>query len=254
MVHKKNREKNLVITKQLMKKDSNSQLDGQEILMEFFVTTFQKNLSRLKMGYHFNEKLKEKQSSNSFGVGFTDILMELTIPILNNPKLLEKIDFEYQYHISDIKQGQDSTFFSAIPDIDANIQNYKLNSQFGTVSKFYFYFLEAIKFFYVGIQEHLEFLSRQMQYLKKKFEGIQGFQQQMLKGFLEQMENEFLLIKIFIEDKETIKAFNNWFAFYFQHVLSLTKDAIIPEHYLSVYIKYQTFQSEIHKHYFNILG
>lgn len=76
----------------------------------------------------------------------------------------------------------------------------------------------------------------------------------MMEQFIQGFENEFVIVKLFLEDLELTRTFNKFFESYFGHVLEKGTNAIIPEHYLTTYIKYETFMGNIHKKYFQILG
>lgn len=94
--------------------------------------------------------------------------MDLLNPVLGNDKLLSKVDFEFPFHLNGLIQTTKINYFSSIPEIDSKIENYQTKQDFGTVSKFYFYFIEAIRFFTNRILDYIEDLQRKIQHLRQK--------------------------------------------------------------------------------------
>lgn len=57
------------------------------------------------------------------------------------------MDYEFTNNLGVFIEKIDVTYFSSIQDIDHSIVNYRKETEFGTVSKFYFYFIESERFF-----------------------------------------------------------------------------------------------------------
>lgn len=83
-------------------------------------------------------------SSNCFGLGLFDLLLELVYPILLKKSLIEKVDFDFQLNLKKIFPNADIKYFSGISDIDQKVDSMISEKNYGNVSKFYFYFNEAI--------------------------------------------------------------------------------------------------------------
>lgn len=57
-------------------------------------------------------------SSDEFGLGFTDMLFSLIQPVLENEKLIQKIDFDYAFELKTLFPESNTTFFAAAENID----------------------------------------------------------------------------------------------------------------------------------------
>ena len=141
--------------------------------------------------------------------------MDLLKPILVNENLISKVDYDFSINLNIFLNKIDFTYFSSIPEIDNEIDNYrKQNNSFGSVSKFYFYYLESLRFFQNRILDYVEDLSRRIQYLKKQI-ASGGAQAKLMEQFVQNMESEFILNKVYLEDQDFTRTLNQLFESYF---------------------------------------
>lgn len=174
--------------------------------------------------------------------------------------MMERTDVEF-----DVK---DLTFFAPAAELDPFLARHKstpvaetqqMLKTYGTSTKFFIYLLEAINKLFVPFIKLVENMNTQIERTEKEIEKIpdSDFRKPMMRKFVENLKNEFFLMRILLEDDERIANLN---LFYNKLIGILTglmkspKPPIIPGYYLTDYIEIQTFLSNIKKGYFAQFG
>lgn len=193
-------------------------------------------------------------------------MLELVGPILQRDELLNKIDFSILDKL-DIEFGiKDITLFAQETQLEEILQHKKnTNAQemeavlasFGTSTKLFFCFMESISKLFVPILKQAENMSTQLERLEKDLEKMSNgdFRKQMMKKYVDSLRNEFFMFRVCLEDDERLTLVNQFYNKFFTLVLpKMSTGIVLPGHFLTDFIEFQTFFANIKKNYFSVFG
>ena len=194
-------------------------------------------------------------STNPFGLGLFDLILKLMLPILEKDSIFNKIDFYFGNDLNILFEENKVNYFSNIDNIDEHIIKIEHKQDYGTSTKFFFYFFELLNLFYLKIFTHVENLSRHLQKMENEIKKMpNGYQKKMKENILRILRTSYILYKLLVEDPEKIKYINKFYYRYFQKILEQKNDIIIPQYYLLNYIELESFLGNIIDHYYNMFG
>ena len=195
-----------------------------------------------------------------------DVLLEVAGPIIQRDELLAKIDFTILEKIGVEFESSDLTYFATEETLQELLNKQKNThvketekqlSAYGSSTKIFFYFLEAISKLLIPILKLAENISNQLQRIEKELAKIpeNDFRKAHMRKYHENLKNEFFMYRICMDDDERITLVNQFYSKFFGLLLSKMPDNLcIPAHYITDYIEFQTFFGNIKKNYFKQFG
>ena len=195
-------------------------------------------------------------STNPFGLGLFDLILQLIIPILEKDSIFNKVDFNFGNDLNYLFEENKVNYFSNIEKVDEQVQKMEHKEKYGTSTKFFFYFFELINLFYLKIFTHVENLSRRLQKMESEIKKMpNSHQKKMKENVLRVFKISYILYKLLVEDPEKIKFINKFYYRYFQKILQQkNNDIIIPQYYLLNYIEFESFLGNIIDNYYKMFG
>lgn len=188
-------------------------------------------------------------------------MLDLAIPVVQKEEIFSKVDFSMVYKLGAEMGWSNITYFGALPAVNelnkanANLPEGPLG--YGSTTKFFFYFLEAMNKFFVPILKHAENMSTQLERIEKEIEKTPptDYKRKMMENYFEKAKNEFFMYRIALEDDERATLINTFYYRLFSHLLANFKGKIlVPNYYFLDYIEFQSFFANIKKGYFSRFG
>jgi len=190
-----------------------------------------------------------------------DVLLELALPVAQKEEIFAKVDFSMMHKLGAEMGLNNVTYFGSLASVNdlskssAHLSEGPLN--YGSTTKFFFYFLEAMNKFFVPILKHAENMSMQLERMEKEIEKLppNDYKRKMMETYIEKAKNEFFMYRIALEDDERASLVNSFYYRLFSHLVKNHKGKIlVPNYYFLDYIEFQSFIANIKKGYFGRFG
>ena len=212
-----------------------------------------------------NRKLQKIVSSNAFCLTTCDVLGQLAAPVISNPKIFKKIDFNYLELISiELITRKTSTFFES-----DNAQHSPPESNpkdtpqpteaflfrppsFGTSTQLFFLYLESLSTMFAPLVDHVEHLNNRLQRIQQKLKSTppSSPDYNMLKQHMINTKTAFISIKIAIENPSRMGLINRFYEsllIYLMQTFQHKGNMRVPQHFLKTYVRINRFLADIDK-------
>lgn len=160
-------------------------------------------------------------------------MAELAFPIINNPKILSRVNFDFMKSIGEeLVSRADKVFFKSneLDKIKPEKMDLKITekslfrkSAFGTSSLLLFYFLESQSTLMVPLLKHTENTNNNLHRMEKVLKKMNpsDFRYKMFKSRLESQKGAFVTYKIMIENKIRINMINKFYFTLIQYLVNI---------------------------------